>query len=202
MNYQSIHIVNTNKRINSINISRLDFLKKISFSFGVLMTSCTPVNILLNTHDDKYDDDSILKTKILRAFVTAVIPGTDPNNPDICKIFCDDYYSFHKYCGFFVSDLCSKSQNLFGSECFYDLSIEQRTEVIQSGLEDDSITERIYTAAIFIAQVSVYCSIYDDEKGCNLIDFKGNYGFIDAEIYYRNPQVYLAEEITSTGNYS
>jgi len=202
MNNLSIYIGNTDKKINSINISRLDFLKKISLSLGVLMTSCTPINILLNTHDDKYDEDSKLKSKILRAFVTAVIPGSDLNNPELCKIFCDDYYPFHKYCGFFVSDLCSKSQKLFGSECFYDLSIEQRTEVIQSGLDDDSTTERIYTAGIFIAQVSVYCSIYDDEKGCNLIDFKGSYGFMDAEIYYSNPQIYLAEEITSTGNYS
>jgi len=202
MKNQTIYNRNLVTQASPANISRLDFLKKISLSVGVLMTSCTPVKILLYTHEDKYDEDLNLKTNILQAFVTAVIPGTIPNNPDMCKIFCDDYYPFHKYCGFFVSDLCSKSQKLFASECFYDLSIVQRTEVIQSGLEDDSTTERIYTAAIFIAQVSVYCSIYDDEKGCNLIDFTGNYGFIDAEIYYRNPQVYLAEEITSTGNYS
>ena len=202
MKNQTMDNDNLTNQLNSAHISRLDFLKKISLSLGVLITSCTPVNILLNTHDDKYDEDSNLKVKILQAFVTAVIPGTDPDNPDLCKIFCDDYYPFHKYCGFFISDLCSKSKKLFGSECFYDLSFEQRTEVIQSGLDDDSTTKRIYTAAIFITQVSIYCSIYDDEKGCNLIDFHGSYGFMDTSMYHTNPQVYLAKEITPTGNYS
>lgn len=186
----------------SINISRLDFLKKISLSLGILMTSCTPVRILLNTHDDKYDKDAGLKNKILRAFVTAVIPGVDPEDPDMCRIFCDEYYPFHKYTGFFTSDLCSKSEKFFGTKKYYDLTLEQRTEVIRAGLEDDSVTERIYTAAIFITQISVYCSIYNDEKGCSLIDYHGSYGFMDSEMYYSNFQNYLANELTSTGNYT
>lgn len=190
------------ERYNSANISRSDFLRKISFSLGVLFTSCTPVKILLNTHDDKYDEDYDLKNQVLKAFVETVVPGVDPDNPDMCKIFCDNYYDFHKYNGFFVSDLCSKSQRLFNTEHFYDLSFEQRTEVIQAGLNDDSTTEKIYTAAIFITQVSIYCSIYDDERGCNLIDYKGSYGFINVDLFYTNQQKYLAREITSTGNYS
>lgn len=183
-------------------ISRLDFLKRITFSFGILATSCTPVKILLNTHDDKYDEDKNLKSKILAAFVTTVIPGADPDDEENYKIFCDDYYPFHKYCVFFVSDLCIKSKKLFGTESFYDLSLEQRTEVIQAGLEDDFTTARLYTAAIFISQVSVYCSIYNDEKGCSLIDYSGAYGFMNAEMYYAEPSGYLAIEMTSTGNYS
>lgn len=183
-------------------ISRLDFLKRITFSFGILATSCTPVKILLNTHDDKYDEDKNLKSKILAAFVTAIVPGSDPDDEENYKIFCDDYYPFHKYCGFFVSDLCNKSKKLFGTESFYDLSLEQRTEVVQAGLEDDSTTARLYTAAIFISQVSVYCSIYNDEKGCSLIDYSGAYGFMDAEMYYSEQSKFLAMEMTSTGNYS
>lgn len=202
MNNSLTFLDDKQKKINSVNISRLDFLKKISFSVGVLMTSCTPVKILLNIHEDKYDDDATLKINILKAFVTTVIPGADPDNPDICKIFCDEYYDFHKYTGFFISDLCTRSNALYGTENFYQLTIEQRTEVIQAGLSDDSTTERIYTAAIFIAQVSIYCSIYDDERGCNLIDYHGSYGFMDAEIFYPNPENYLAGEITSTGNYA
>lgn len=202
MNNQTNYNISKNEQTVLANISRLDFLKKISFTFGVLMTSCTPVKILLNTHEDKYDDDTVLKNKILAAFITAVIPGADPEDADNYKIFCDEYYPFHKYCGFFVSDLCSKSEKLFGTEKFYDLSLEQRTEVIQAGLNDDSTTERIYTAAIFISQVSVYCGIYNDEKGCSIIDYNGSYGFVDAEMYYSDPATYLAAEMTSTGNYS
>jgi hypothetical protein len=202
MDNRTIFNSNNINRVNSVNISRLDFLKKITLSLGVLMTACTPVKIILNAHDDKYDVNTTLKNKILEAFVTAVIPGVDQNNPDMCKIFCDEYYPFHKYNGFFISDLCVKSEKLFGTENFFELTLEQRTQVIQAGLDDDSTTERIYTAAIFIAQVSIYCSIYNDERGCGLIDFNGCNGFIDTEMYYPNAQNYLANEITSTGNYA
>jgi len=182
-------------------ISRNDFLKQIALVTGFIMTSCTPVKILLNSHDDKYDKDAYLKKKILEAFVTTVIPGADTNNPNLCTIFYDEYYPFYKYCGFFISDLCNKSKKMFGTECFYDLSLAERTEVIQAGLDDDSTTEKIYTAAIFISQVSVYCSIYDDERGCSLIEFPGSYAFIDTEMYYSDNYNYLAAELTSTGNY-
>ena len=202
MKNSSIETNAYSKKNHFASISRLDFLKKISFSLGIIVTSCTPVKILLNTHDDKYDENTELKNQILKAFVTTVIPGADPENPDICKIYCDEYYPFHKYCGFFISDLNSKSKKIFNSENFYELSYQQRTEVIQAGLDDDSTTERIYTAAIFITQVAVYCSIYDDERGCNLIDYKGNYGFMDAEMFFADQKKYLAQEITSTGNYS
>jgi len=202
MNNQSRFIGNTQNKLNSASISRLDFLKKISFSLGVLMTSCTPVKILLNTHEDKYDEDNNLKSKILKAFATTVVPGADLTNPDMCKIFCDEYYPFHKYNGFFISDLCDKSSKLFGAEYFYELNFEQKTSIILAGLNDDSTTSRIYTAAIFIAQVSIYCSIYDDERGCGLLDFKGSYGFMEAEMSYPNPKIYLAKQVTSTGNYS
>lgn len=202
MNIKSINNIGKNSSDSHIAISRNDFLKKITFSLGVLMTSCTPVKILLNTHDDKYDEDADLKSKILKAFVTAVIPGADCSDPDNCKIFCDDYYPFHKYCGFFTSDLCNKSEKLFETECFHSLPLDQRTEVIQAGLNDDATTERIYTAAIFIAQVSVYCSIYNDENGCKIIDFPGSYGFVDTEMFYANQYEYLANELTSTGNFS
>lgn len=202
MKNQTYYKDNLIQQTNAVNISRLDFIKRFSLGLGVIMTSCTPVKILLNAHEDKFDDDATLKIKILTAFVTAVIPGIDPNDPDLCRIFCDEYYLFHKYNGFFISDLFDKSEKLFGTENFYDLTLDERTQVIQAGLDDDSTTERIYTAAIFIAQVSSYCSIYNDEKGCSLIDYQGSYGFMDSEMFYPNPNKYMAHEFTSTGNYA
>lgn len=202
MKNQTYYKDNLIQQTNAVNISRLDFIKRFSLGLGVIMTSCTPVKILLNAHEDKFDDDATLKIKILTAFVTAVIPGIDQNDPDLCRIFCDEYYPFHKYNGFFISDLCNKSEKLFGTENFYDLTLDERTQVIQAGLDDDSTTERIYTAAIFIAQVSGYCSIYNDEKGCSLIDYQGSYGFMDSDMLYPNPNKYMAREFTSTGNYA
>ena len=51
-------------------------------------------------------------------------------------------------------------------------------------------------------QVSFYCNIYNDDGGCELIDFKGAYGFMDIDIVYPDCSSLLANEITSTGNYS
>jgi hypothetical protein len=192
----------TSGRENPEFISRIDFLKRLALTTGVFVTSCTPLKIILNTHEEKYGSDKNLREKILTAFVTAVIPGADTADPNLCKIFCDDYYPFHKYSGFLISDLCNKSKKLFGNEHFDELSLDDRTKVIASGLADDSTTNRIYTAAIFITQVSVYCSIYDDDRGCSLINSPGSYGFVDAEMFHPNNQTYLAKEITSSGNYS
>ena len=194
--------VDSIRTTQSTSINRLDFIKKLTFLTGVLITSCTPVRVLLKSYPDRYDDDERLKRKILDAFVLTVIPGADSDDPDLCRIYSDEYYSFHKFCGFFVSDLCSKSKDLFGTENFHQLSISQRTKVIQAGLEDDATTAKLYAGAIYMAQVSYYSCIYNDEKAVELIDFHGNYGFMEAEKNYKNCTSYLANEITLTGNYS
>ena len=132
----------------------------------------------------------------------AVIPGVDSDDPDLCRIFNDEYYPFYKFCGFFVSDLCSKSKELFGTQNFHHLSISKRTRVIQSGLDGDSTTARLYAGAIYLAQVSYYSCIYNDEKAIELIDFNGKYTFMEAEKHHKNHTSFLANEITLTGNYS
>ena len=184
------------------NINRLDFIKKLTLLTGVIVTGCTPVRILLKSYPDKYEDDDEMCKQILDSFVLTVIPGACPDDPDLSRIFTDDYYKFNKYCGFFKSHLCSKSKNLFGVENFSSLTPQQRTRVIQSGLEDDSTTAKLYAAAIYMAQVSYYSCIYNDKKSCELIDFHGSYGFMNTDISYNDCRKLLADEITFSGNYS
>jgi hypothetical protein len=183
-------------------MGRLDFIKKLALLTGAIVSGCTPARILLNSYPDMYDDDERLCRQILAAFVLTVIPGADPDDPDLYRIFNDEYYPFHKFCGFFTSDLCSKSKNLFGIDKFFKLSFDQRTQVIQAGLEDDSTTSRLYNAAIYITQVSYYGCIYNAEKSCELIDYQGSYGFMDTEMYHKDYNNILAYEITLSGNYS
>ena len=184
------------------NISRLDFINKIMLLTGVIATGCTPVRILLKSYPDKYDDDKKMCRQILNAFVLTVIPGANSDDPDLCRIFNDDYYKFKKYCGFFTSDLCSKSKKLFNIENFSSLTLQQRIKVIQSGLEDNSTTAKLYAGAIYMAQVSYYSCIYNDNKSCELIDFQGSYGFMNTDISYNDSEKLLADEITFSGNYS
>lgn len=183
-------------------ISRLDFIKKIVLLTGAIVSGCTPVRVLLNSYPDKYDDDKKLSRQILGAFVLTIIPGGNPDDPDLCKIFNDEFYPFYKFCGFFTSDLCGKSKKLFGTEKFFELSFNQRTKVIQDGLDDDVTTSRLYTSAIYIAQVSYFSCIYNDDKACSLIDFPNSYEFMETDMYYKDFNKMLADEVTSSGNYS
>lgn len=183
-------------------VSRLEFLKQLCIGSGVLLAGCTPMKIVLGAFPDEFKRDTELRERILRAFVTAVIPGASEDDPQLVRMFTDEYYPFHEYCAFFVADLSSRSNRLFGDRHFDNLSLQERTQVIRDGLSDDVMIVRLYRGAIFLSQVSFYAGIYDDEKGCPLIDFHGtNFGFTDEVMYYAETTRFLAPAATATGNY-
>ena len=184
-------------------LSRLDFLKQIGIFSGAVLVGCSPIRILLKDYPNRYDRDEGLRTAILRAFVTTVIPGAPPDDPDLVRMFDDEYYPFHAYCGYFVSDLNDRSANRYDGTPFDALAPDLRREIIQQGLDADATTARLYRGAVLMAQASFYGGIYDDEKGCPLIDFHGtNNGFTPEEMCYANCRPLLAREATLTGNYS
>ncbi len=182
-------------------ISRADFLKRLFLLSGAAWTACTPLRIALKTYPDRFDADHELREKLLQAFVAAVIPGVPLDATHSTRMLTDDFYPFHSYCGFFTADLAQRSMKLYSHDRFDQLSIEQRTQVIQHGLQADATTARLYQAAIYMTQLSFYASIYDDKAGCTLIDFHGtNAGFPAAEVCYTNREMPLAQEATSDGN--
>ncbi|MGH7492970.1 MAG: hypothetical protein ACREOO_11310 [bacterium] len=182
-------------------ISRADFLKQLFLLSGAALTACTPLRIALKTYPDHFDADHELKQRLLHAFAAAVIPGIALGAAHSTRMLTDDFYAFHSYCGFFAADLAHRSVKLYGDNDFDRLSIQQRTHVIQDGLQADATTARLYQAAIYMVQLSFYASIYDDKAGCALIDFHGaNAGFPAADVCYRNRAIPLAHETTSDGN--
>jgi len=184
-------------------ITRHEFVKEISIIAAGLLGGCTPLKIVFNAFPERFSNDTNLCEQMLRSFVTAVIPGAVEDDTNLIRIFRDNYYPFCEYCDFFVSDLAARSANLFGDDQFDRLTQKQRTAVVRDGLDGDATLKRLYQGAIFMAQVSYYAGIYDDEKGCPLIDFQGsNYGFAEEEMYYTNSSLYLAPGATSDGNYS
>ncbi len=184
-------------------ITRHEFVKEISIVAAGILGGCTPLKIVFNAFPERFSKDAHLCEQMLRAFVTTVIPGAVNNDTNLIRIFRDTYYPFCGYCDFFVSDLAARSANLFGDDQFDRLTRQQRAAVVRDGLDGDATIERLYQGAIFMSQVSYYAGIYDDEKGCPLIDFHGsNYGFGEEEMYYTNSSLYLASEATSDGNYS
>ncbi|MGH7455398.1 MAG: hypothetical protein ACRENG_28855, partial [bacterium] len=169
---------------------------------GFAATGCSPVRILLKAYPEKFDQDKQLVEKTLRAFVLTVVPGASLDDPNLIRIYSDDYYPFCRYCGFFVFDLAKRSAKLYGDERFDQFVLAQRTAVIETGLRADASVARLYRAAVFMAQVSFYGGIYEDEKGCPLIDFHGTQSaFGDEKMFYPQCTALLAREITRDGNY-
>lgn len=187
----------------SRHLSRRSFLAQISALSASVLIGCTPLRILFKSYPNKYDTDRQLEDGFLRALVITIIPGASQEEPNLTRMFRDSYYPFHTFCGFFVSDLARRSQRRFAQERFDLLSPDQRTRVIQDGLEADAVTARLYRGAILMAQVSYFAGIYDDQRGCPLIEYYGaGSGYSESRMYYQNTELDLARELTQDGNYS
>jgi hypothetical protein len=191
-------IPHTEKRL----ISRKRFTAELALILGGLIAGCTPAKILFKTYPEKFRNDPALVERYLRAFVLTVIPGAPPDDPNLTRIFTDDYYPFHSHCAFFVSDLADRGAGLHGEEDFTRLSMAERTAVIQSGLEGDAIISRLYRGAVYMSQVSFFGSIYDDERGCELIGYPGTEQYHSPEeMFFADASPYLSYEVTGQGNY-
>lgn len=185
--------------------NRRAFIKSLALISGLFYSACSDIRILLGLYPDKYNEDKNLIERVLASFAATVIPGADERDENLIKIFSDEFYPFHKFCGFFVYDLCTRSKDLFDEEKFYNLNQKKRSEVISNGLKDNDggNVARLYEFAIYMTQVSFYAGIYDDGKGCSLIGFKGrNTGYLSSEMIYAESNFYLAPEITNDGNFN
>lgn len=187
--------------IDSRMFSRRAFLSQLSVASAVALVGCTPMRILLKAYPKKYEVDRKLEDAFLRAFVMAVIPNAAPDEPHLIEMYKDRYYPFYRFSGFFTSDLAERSQKLFGRDRFDELSLAERTRVIQHALKSDAATVRIYQGAILMAQVSYYAGIYDDERGCPQIEFYGSeWAASGGQEPIRDSRLLLAHELTGTGN--
>lgn len=188
---------------NGRGLSRAEFLKRLGLAAAGLMTAgCTPLRIVLKDYDRGFDDRAS-RERVLRAFVTAVIPGAPADAPDLVRVYSDDAYPFAPYTAFFASDLCARAHRLTGSREFAALDPASRTRVIRNGLEADAVTQRLYRGAVLLAQVSFYAAIYDDAAGCPLIDFPGRGRLVprDAQTYADGAR-FRAEALTADGNFA
>ena len=184
-------LLNRLKRFNSLSNSfKLDFL---SIPHALQM--------VLKLFPSKYCRDIQLKEKSLRAFVTTIIPGSEENEEFLIKMYGDEYYQFHTYCGYFVLDLNRRSKKLFNKNEFYLLNFIERTKVIQNALEGRELTRRLYKGAILMAQVSYYGAVYNEEKGCQLIEFPGrNNGYAIEKTTYPFAGNYFNNELSLDGH--
>ena len=159
------------------------------------------IQMVLKLFPHRYCNDKVLKEKILRAFVTTVIPGSDPSDENLVKMYTDEYYAFHDFCGFFVFDLNRRSKRLFVGKEFITLTADERAHVIQDALSGGELTRRLYKGAILMAQVSYFGAIYDEERGCPLIEFPGrNTGYNREQSAYPFSESLFEKEVSLDGH--
>ncbi len=184
-------------------ISRRQLLQQLGLiAAGAAVTACTPLKVLVNAYPQAFDTDPALVERVLRAFVTAVIPGAPADDPDLIRAFTD-HYPFAEYAAFFAADLSRRARERFGegAAAFERLAPEQRVAVIRDGLAADRTSRKLYGGAITLAQIAFYAGIYDAKRGCALIGFEGaNQWHPLSDLTHPDPARFLAAAMTPDGN--
>lgn len=196
----------TATRVDRLGAERSMTRRQALATLGVLglgaLAGCTPIKVGLQIYPEEFNSQPDLTKSILGSFVETVIPGASGQDEKSVRVYYDDYYPFANYRNYFSADLCRRAEKRFGEKRFDRLTPEQRTRVVQDGLDSDRITARLYNGAIFLAQISFYAGIYDDHAGCGLIGFEGrNWGVPMGEQTYPNPEQFLASPMTANGNF-
>ncbi len=185
------------------NIPRRQALRQLALIAVGCTAACTPLRVLVSAYPQAYDDDDALVERVLRAFVTAVVPGARPDDPDLVRAHLDPAYPFAQYAAFFAADLSRRAERAFGGRPFERLELPQRTAVIADGLTADGTTRKLYNGAVVLAQIAFYAGIYDDRKGCPLIGFEGGYHWHSpTDITYPDAARFLSHARTADGNYA
>jgi hypothetical protein len=168
---------------------------------GAVLGGCDTLRVVFRAYPREFDLHPDLSETVLKAYVSTVVPGAPIDNPNLARIYFDEDFPFAPYSAFLASDLCDRSEEQFGVGRFDRLSEGQRAEILRAALRQGGTTGRLYTGAIFLAQVSFYAGIYDDEAGCELICFPGrNSGPAAGDLSYPNPESYLARTATTGGS--
>lgn len=184
-------------------IPRRQALRQLGLIAAGLAAACTPLRVLVSAYPQAFDDDDGLVDRVLRAFVTAVIPGAPADDPDLVRAYTDPAYPFAQYAGFFAADLSRRAAQRFDGRAFERLELQERTAVIAEGLAADSTTRKLYNGAVVLAQIAFYAGIYDPRKGCPTIGFEGgNHWHPLSDITHPDPERFLSHARTADGNYT
>ena len=182
-------------------VSRRSALARLTvLACGTALGACTPLRLLAGWYPQEFDRDPELRDRVLRAFVDTVIPGVPLDAPDLARAFDDPALPFADHAAFFAADLCRRAEAGWGCR-FHELGQARRVAVVQQGLRSDRTSRRLYEGAIFLAQVSVFAGIYDDTRGCPLIEFEGRYRIRPLrELSFPDPNDFLPRSTTASGH--
>ena len=177
-------------------LSRREALSWLAASASGLLGACAPV-ARIAVPSPRVESAG----RVLHAFVATVVPGSG-DSPALIRPFADPFYSFSEWRSWFAADLCRRAARR-GQSRFDLLPSHDQTRIVADGLGGDPVTRRVYTGAVFLAQVSAYVSLYDERGGASLIGYEGAHRFRGlAAITYEKPERFLATPITADGNWN
>ncbi len=178
-------------------ILRRDFLR-IVIGAGVA-SACTPVRIGLKLYPRDFDEHPELVEETLRAFVLAIVPGMRTDDPNLTRALDDELFRLEEHREWLAYDLCRRAGDYAGDRHFASLPLADRARVISGALESGGVTKRLYTAAIYVTQIAVYASVYDDERGCPLWGYEGPFR-IERLAGVKDPHLDEFRSITAAGS--
>lgn len=165
-----------------------------------LATSCTPIRFLINDAPAPFRRDKDVTEPVLRLFVETVVPGIPIDQPGAATVFLDPAYPLTPHRAWLAADLCARADRWFSTP-FDGLPRRDRTTIVREGLAAGGISTRIYTGAVFLAQIGVYGGLTNPHGACPLIGFEGPAGLRPPSAQtYPDPWRFLAIPLTRAGN--
>jgi len=120
--------------------------------------ACAPTRILLGAYPSEFKGHSARTQATLAAFVCTVEPGASPDPARTALTLQDPYYPLARYAAYLASDLDGRANR--GYHCsFAALSCAERAAVVASGLAAGGVTGKLYSGAIYLAQIAVYAGL-------------------------------------------
>src|SRR2546421_12744300 len=98
---------------------------------------------MVSAYPQGFDVDAGLVDRVLRAFVTAVIPGAPADDPNLVRAHTDPAYPFAQYAGFFAADLSRRAARRFDGRAVERLEVRERTAVIARGLPPGAANRKL-----------------------------------------------------------
>lgn len=166
---------------------------------AVAVSGCAPTFLARALYPEADALDSATIDRALVAFISTVIPGAE-NPVAIVRLFADPALRIAPYRAVLVADLTRRARALHARD-FEHLTEAQRTQVVRDGLEGGAVAGKLYTGAVFLAQVVFFSGLWHPRGECPLIGFEGAYRYQGPEaLTYPDPENFLAAAITADGN--
>jgi hypothetical protein len=184
----------------SFDASRRRTLQVLLTTAAAGLAGCVPVRIGLGAYPREFKSDAAGRREAtLDAFAGVVAPGLTSAQATV-RTMLDPWYGFAAYAGYFTSELNRVALQRHG-QSYPALRREEQHAIVASGLAQGGLTTRLYTGAVFLAQVASLAGMHDDAAGSPMLQFPGASGTPTPEaLHYADAVAFRAPALSQDGN--